>query len=80
LYNYCPTESSELFTIAGRTCNTEAASLSSGMSNEAMWVESIVAPFGNLTLKGVVDFVLLCQGALINKKCTVQPESTIAVS
>jgi hypothetical protein len=76
----CPTEISELFAIAGKTCTTEAASLSSGMSNEAVWVESIVAPFGNLTLKGLIDFVLLRQGALINKKFTVQPESTISLS
>jgi hypothetical protein len=75
----CPTESSELFAIAGKICATEAASLSSGMSNEAVWVESIVAPFGNRTLKGLIDFVFLRQGALINKKCLVQPESTIAV-
>jgi hypothetical protein len=76
----CPTEKSELLTMAGNICITEAASLSSGMSNEAVWVESIVAPFGNLTLKGLIDFVLLLQYELINKKCTVQPESTIAVS
>jgi hypothetical protein len=48
----CPTESSELFAMAGKTCATEAASLSSGMSNDFMWVESIVASFGSLTLKG----------------------------
>jgi hypothetical protein len=59
---------------------TQAASLSSGMSNEAVWVESIVAPFGNQTLKGLIDFVLLQQGALLNKKWHVQYDSNIAVS
>jgi hypothetical protein len=76
----CPTESSELFAMAGKTCATEAASLSYGIPNDAVWVESILAPFVNLTCKGLIDFVLLRQGALINKKCPVHPESTIAVS
>jgi hypothetical protein len=39
------------------------------MPNEDVWVESIVAQFGNRTLKGLIDFLLLRQGALINKKC-----------
>jgi hypothetical protein len=78
--HYCPTESNELFAIAGKTCATEAASLSSGMSNEDVWVESILEPFGNLTLNGLIYFVFLWQGALINEKCPVQSESTIAVS
>jgi len=56
-----------LFSIAGKICATEAALLSSGMSNEAVWDESIVAPFGNLTRKGFCDLILLQQGALINK-------------
>jgi hypothetical protein len=51
----------ELFVIAGKTCATEAASLSYGMYNEAVWIESIVAPFGNLTLNGLIDLVLLRQ-------------------
>jgi hypothetical protein len=76
----CPTESSELFTIAGKTCTTEAASLSCGISNDAVWVKTIVVTFGNLTLKGLIYFVLLQKGSLINKKCPVYPESTIAVS
>jgi hypothetical protein len=59
LYNF-PTESSDFFAIAGKTCATEAASLSSGMSNDDVWVESIVDPFGNLTLKGLLDF--FCYG------------------
>jgi hypothetical protein len=43
-------------------------------------VESMVSPFGKRALKGLWDFTLFWQGALINKKCTVQPESTIDVS
>jgi hypothetical protein len=61
-------------------CATEAASLSSGMSNEAVWIESIVAPFGNRNLKGLIDFFLLRQGSLIKNKCPVQAEYTILVS
>jgi hypothetical protein len=63
-----PTESNDLFTIARKTCTTESDSLSSGTSNEAVWVESVVAPLGSLTLTGLIDFVLLWQGALIRKK------------
>jgi hypothetical protein len=62
------TERSELFAMAGKTCATAAAALSSGMSNDAVWVESIVDPFGSLTRKGLIDFFLLRQGALVNKK------------
>jgi hypothetical protein len=76
----CPTESCELFTIAGKTCATEAASLSSGMSNDAVWIDSMVAPWASLTLNGLIYFVLLWKGALINNKCHVHPASTIAVS
>jgi hypothetical protein len=76
----CPTESSELFAMAGKTCATAAAALSSGMSNDVVWVDSIVDPFGNLTRKGVIDYVFLRQGALIKKEWHVQPESTITVS
>jgi hypothetical protein len=65
--------------MAGKTCAIAAAALSSGMSNDAVWVESIVAPFVNLTCKGLIFIFWLHQGALINKKCPVQPESTIAV-
>jgi hypothetical protein len=79
-FHNCPTESNDLFAISGKRCTTEAASLNSGISNEAAWVEYIVAPFGNLTLNGLIDFNFQWQGALINKKCHVQPESTIAVS
>jgi hypothetical protein len=59
----CPTERSELFTMDGKTCTTEADALSSGMSNYAVWVESIVAPFVNMTGKGLIDFVLVWQVA-----------------
>jgi hypothetical protein len=74
------TEMSDLFAMAGKTCATAAVALSYGMSNDAVWVESIVAPFGSLTHKGLIDFVLLRQGALLNKKFTVQHEYTIVVS
>jgi hypothetical protein len=52
----CPAEMSELFSMDGNTCVTAAVALSSGMSNDAVWVESIVAPFGSLTRKGLIDF------------------------
>jgi hypothetical protein len=56
----CPTERREFFAMAGKICATAAAALSSGMSNYAVWVESIVAPFGSLTRKGLIDF--FCYG------------------
>jgi hypothetical protein len=40
----------------------------------------MVSPFGKRTLKVFLDLTLFWQGALIKKKCPVQPESTIAVS
>jgi hypothetical protein len=64
----CLTERSYLFAMAGKTCATAAAVLSYWMSNDAVWVESIVDPFGSLTRKGLIYFVLVRQGALINKK------------
>jgi hypothetical protein len=79
LHSY-PTAMSGLFAMAGETCATEAAARSSGISNDAVLVESIVAPFDNLIRKGLIYIFLLRQGALLNKKCPVQPESTIAVS
>jgi hypothetical protein len=66
--------------MAGETCATEAASLSSGMSKEDVCVESLVSPFGKFTLNRFIDLVVLRQGALINKKSPVQPESTMVVS
>jgi hypothetical protein len=76
----CPTKRGELFAMSGKKCATAAFALSSGMSNDDVWVESIVDPFGSLTRKGLIYFVLLWQGALINEKKPVQPESTITVS
>jgi hypothetical protein len=79
MHNF-PTESNGLFTMVGKTCATENASLSSGMSKEAVRVESIVSPFGNITLNGLTYLVVLQQGSLINKKCPVKLESTMTVS
>jgi hypothetical protein len=79
-FHNCPAEISVLFVMAGKTCATAVVALSYGTSNDDVYVESIVDPFGNLTRKGLIDFVLLRQGALINKKIPVQPESIIAVS
>jgi hypothetical protein len=79
LHNW-PTERSELFAMAGKTCATAADVLSYGMSNDAVWVESIVAPSGSLTRNGLIYFVLLRQGAFIRNKCPVHPDSNIAVS
>ena len=76
----CPTDSKELFPMAGKMCATEAALLNSGISKKAVCVESIVFPFGNLTLKGLTHCFLSKHGAFVNKKCPVQPESTRAVS
>jgi hypothetical protein len=59
LHNY-PREMSGLFAMDGKTCATAAVALTCGMSNDAVWVESIVAPFGSLTLKGLIDF--FCYG------------------
>jgi hypothetical protein len=76
----CLTERGELFAMSGKKCAIASVALSFGMSNDDVWVESIVDPFGSLTRKGLIYFVLLRQGALINRKCPVQPESTITVS
>jgi hypothetical protein len=59
---------------------TDAASLNSGMPKYAVWVESMVLPLGNLTFKGFCGLILFPRGTLINRKCPVHPESTIAVS
>ena len=66
--------------MAGKMCATEAALLNSGISKKAVCVESIVCPFGNLTLKGFTHCFLFKHGEVFNKKCPVQPESTRAVS
>jgi hypothetical protein len=76
----CPTESSELFSMVEKMCAAEAALLNSGMSKKAVCVDSIVCPFGNLTINGFLATFLFNNGAFVNKKCPVQPESTTAVS
>jgi hypothetical protein len=58
----------------------DAACLNSGMSKDDVCVESMVLPFGRQTLRGSIDLTLLWKGALINKKCPVQADSTIDVS
>jgi hypothetical protein len=58
----------------------DAALLNSGIYMDAVCVDSIVAPFGRQTVKGLSDLILLLQGALIKRKWPVHPESTMAVS
>jgi hypothetical protein len=58
----------------------DAALLSPSISKDAVCVESMVSPLGKRTLKGFWDLTFCWQGALTNKKCPVQPKSTIAVS
>jgi hypothetical protein len=48
----CPTESKEWFDIPGKTCATDASVFSSGMSNAAVWDDSIVALLGSRTVNG----------------------------
>jgi hypothetical protein len=48
----CPTESKECFAIPGKKYAMDAALFSSGMSNAAVWDESIVAPLGSRTVSG----------------------------
>jgi hypothetical protein len=60
LYN-CPTERSELFAMARKKFSTAATAMSSVMSNDIVWVESIVAQLGSPTRKGLIHFVLLRQ-------------------
>jgi hypothetical protein len=66
--------------MAGKMCATEAALLNSGMSKRAVCVESIVCPFGNLAVKGLLATFLFKHGIFFNKKCSVHLESTRAVS
>jgi hypothetical protein len=80
LLHHWQTESNEFFAMAGETCDTEAASQSSGMPKEAVCIESMVSPFFNLTLNGFIYLVLLWQGASIKKKFLVQPDFNMAVS
>jgi hypothetical protein len=58
----------------------DAALFNYGMFNAAVWVDSMVAPSGNRTIKGFLDLILFKHGALTNRKCSVHPESTISVS
>jgi hypothetical protein len=58
----------------------EAALLNSGMSKKALCVDSIVCPFGNLTVNELLVNFLFKRGAFDTKKCPVQPKSTRAIS
>jgi hypothetical protein len=58
----------------------DAALLNYGMYMDALCVDSIVAPFGRRTVKGLSDLILCLQGALIKRKFPVHPESTMAIS
>jgi hypothetical protein len=53
--------------MAEKMCATEAALLNYGMSKRAVCVESIVYPFGNMTVKGLLATFLFKHGAFINK-------------
>jgi hypothetical protein len=66
--------------MAEKMCAAEAALINYGMSKKAVRVDSIVCPFGNLTVNGLLVTFLFKHGAFNNKKCPVQPESTRAVS
>jgi hypothetical protein len=66
--------------MAEKMCAAEAALLNSGMSKKAACVDSIVCPFGNLTVNGLLFIFLFKLGAFDNKKCPVQLEFTRAVS
>jgi hypothetical protein len=78
-YN-CLTESKEWLVIPGEICALDAAAFNSGMSNSAVREDSMVAPLGRRTIKGVPDLTLFNHGALIYRKLPVHPDSTIAVS
>jgi hypothetical protein len=75
-----PTESKEWFAITGKTCEMDVALFSSGMSNAAVWDDSIVALLGSHTISVFRDLTLFKHGALTNRKWPVHSESTIAVS
>jgi hypothetical protein len=66
--------------MAEKMCAAEAALLNYGMSKKAVCVDSIVCPFGNLTINGLLATFFFKHGAFVNKKCPVQPESTRVVS
>jgi hypothetical protein len=46
------TESKEWLSMPGKMCTIDAALFNSGMSNDAVWVDSMVAPFGRRTVNG----------------------------
>jgi hypothetical protein len=48
----CPTKSKEWFAIPGKTSAMDAALLNYGMSNVAVWYDSIVATLGIHTVSG----------------------------
>jgi hypothetical protein len=57
-----------------------AALLNYGMHMDAVCIDSIVAPFGRRTVKGLSDLILFLQGALIKMKWPVHTDSTMDVS
>jgi hypothetical protein len=50
------------------------------MSKKAVCVDSIVCPFGNMTVNGFIVTFLFKHGSFYKKKCPVHPKSTKAVS
>jgi hypothetical protein len=63
-----------------KMCAIHADLFNSGMYNDAIWVDSMVALFGRRTFNGFWDLTLFKHGALINIKWPVHPESNMAVS
>jgi hypothetical protein len=66
--------------VPEKICAMDAALLNVGMYKYAVYVDSIVAPFGRQIVKVFLDLILFKQGALINRKWPVHPESTMDVS
>ena len=58
--------------MAEKMCAIEAVLLNSGMSKKVVCVESIVCPFGNLTLNGFTHCFFLKHGEFVNIKFPVQ--------
>jgi hypothetical protein len=65
-----PTEINEWFVIPGKTCAMDEALLNSGMSMDSVCIDSIVAPFGRRTVKGLSDLILFFTG-LVDQKVMV---------
>jgi hypothetical protein len=80
LSHKCPTESKEWLAIPGRICALDAAAFNSVMSNSEVLEDSIVAPLGRRTIKGVRDLTLFKHGAFTKRKWPLHPDSTIADS